>query len=162
VEQKDATLLHYVDVRYVGQSFEIRVKFDGEICTAENMRKLVGDFHAEHEKRYGHKDPAAPVELVNFRVEGIGEREPVFLTEIPSGKADPPQGSLKSIRKVYFEEKKIFLDTKILERERLLAGNVVEGPAIIEESSSTTLVHPGMTAKVDPYGSILIAIPEEN
>ena len=161
VEQKDATLLHYVDVRYVGQSFEIRVKFDGEICTAKNIQKLVGDFHAEHEKRYGHKDPDALVELVNFRVEGIGKREPVFLTEIPSGKVDPPQESLKSIRKVYFEEKKTFLDTKILERERLLAGNVVEGPAIIEESSSTTLIHPGMTAKVDPYGSILITIPEE-
>ena len=161
VEQKDATLLHYVDVRYVGQSFEIRVKFKGEACTAEHIRELVLNFHIEHEKRYGHKDLNAPVELVNFRVEGIGKREPIFLREIPSGRTDPSRESLKSVRKVYFEEKKTFLDTKIFERERLLAGNVIGGPAIVEESNSTTLLHPGMAGKVDSYGAILITIPED-
>jgi N-methylhydantoinase A len=160
VERKDVTLLKYVDVRYVGQSFEIRVKFDGEVCTTEHIQELVRNFHAEHEKRYGHKDLNAPVELVNFRVEGIGKREPIFLREIPFGKSDPPRESLKSIRKVYFEDNKTFLDTKIFERERLLAGNVIEGPAIIEESNSTTLIHPGMAGKTDSYGAILITIPD--
>jgi N-methylhydantoinase A len=160
VEQKDATLLKYVDVRYVGQSFEIRIKFDGEVCTDERIQELVLNFHTEHEKRYGHKDLDAPIELVNFRVEGIGKREPIFLKEIPSGKFAPPPESLKSIRKVYFEEITTFLDTKIFERERLLAGNVIEGPAIIEESNSTTLIHPGMAGKVDSYGAILVTIPD--
>jgi N-methylhydantoinase A len=159
VERKDTTLLKYVDVRYVGQSFEIRVKFEGEICTAEQIQQLVRNFHGEHEKRYGHKDLNAPVELVNFRVEGIGKREPIFLREIRVGHADPPAESLKSIRKVYFEENQAFLDTKIFERERLLAGNVIEGPAVVEESNATTLIHPGMAGKVDSYGAILITIP---
>jgi N-methylhydantoinase A len=74
-------------------------------------------------------------------------------------KSDPPQESLKSIRKVYFEENQAFLDTRIFERERLLAGNVIEGPAIVEESNATTLIYPGMVGKVDPYGAILITIP---
>ncbi len=160
VEQKDTTLLKYVDVRYVGQSFEIRVKFEGDVCTAEHIQELVRNFHVEHEKRYGHKDLNAPVELVNFRVEGIGKRESIFLREIPSGKADPPMESLKSIRKVYFEEKQTFLDTRIFERERLLAENVIEGPAVVEESNATTLIHPGMAGKVDSYGAILITIPD--
>ncbi|HSB06398.1 MAG TPA: hydantoinase/oxoprolinase family protein [Thermodesulfobacteriota bacterium] len=160
VEQKDTILLKYVDVRYVGQSFEIRVKFEGEVCAAEHIEELVRNFHIEHEKRYGHKDLNAPVELVNFRVEGIGKREPIFLREIPSGTSEPPQESLKSLRKVYFEEHQTFLDTKIFEREKLLAGNVIEGPAIMEESNSTTLIHPGMAGKVDSYGAILIAIPD--
>jgi N-methylhydantoinase A len=160
VERKDVTLLKYVDVRYVGQSFEIRVKFDGEVCTTEHIQELVRNFHAEHEKRYGHKDLNAPVELVNFRIEGIGKREPIFLREIPFGKSDPPRESLKSIRKVYFEENNTFLDTKIFEREKLLAGNVIEGPAIIEESNATTFIHPGMAGKVDSYGAILITIPD--
>ena len=159
VERKEATLLKYVDVRYVGQSFEIRVRFDGEVRTSDPIQELVRNFHVEHEKRYGHKDLNAPVELVNFRVEGIGKREPIFLGEIPSGKSDPPQESLKSIRKVYFEENQAFLDTRIFERERLLAGNVIEGPAIVEESNATTLIYPGMGGKVDPYGAILITIP---
>lgn len=161
VERKDSTLFKYVDVRYVGQSFEIRVKFDGgEVCTAEHIQELVRNFHMEHEKRYGHKDLNAPVELVNFRVEGIGKREPIFLREIPSGQADPPMESLKSIRRVYFEESQTFLDAKIFEREKLLAGNVIDGPAIIEESNSTTLIHPGTAGKVDSYGAILITIPD--
>ncbi len=147
VDRKEATLLKYVDVRYVGQSFEIRVRFDGEVCTTDHIQELVRNFHVEHEKRYGHKDLNAPVELVNFRVEGIGRREPIFLGEIPFGKSDPPQESLKSIRKVYFEENQAFLDTRIFERERLLAGNVIEGPAIVEESNATTLIHPGMAGK---------------
>jgi N-methylhydantoinase A len=160
VKQKDTTILRYIDVRYVGQSFEIRLKFEGEICNEENIQKLVQSFHDEHERRYGHKDPGAAVELVNFRVEGIGKREPIFLMEIPSGRADPPGESLKSIRKVYFEETWNFLDTRIFERERLLAGNEIEGPAIIEESNATTLIHPGMVGKVDSYGAILITLPD--
>lgn len=160
VDREDATLLKYVDVRYVGQSFEIRVKFEGEVCTAEHIEELVRNFHIEHEKRYGHKDLNAPVELVNFRVEGIGKRDPIFLREISSGTSEPPPESLKSLRKVYFEEHQTFLDTKIFEREKLLAGNVIEGPAIIEESNSTTLIHPGMAGKVDSYGAILITIPD--
>lgn len=160
VDREDATLLKYVDVRYVGQSFEIRVKFEGEVCTAEHIEELVRNFHIEHEKRYGHKDLNAPVELVNFRVEGIGKRDPIFLREISSGTSEPPQESRKSLRKVYFEEHQAFLDTKIFEREKLLAGNVIEGPAIIEESNATTLIHPGMAGKVDSYGAILITIPD--
>jgi len=159
VEPKEATLLKYVDVRYVGQSFEIRVRFDGEACTIDPIQELARNFHVEHEKRYGHKDLNAPVELVNFRVEGIGKREPIFLGKIPTGKSDPPRESLKSIRKVYFEEDQTFLDTRIFERERLLAGNVIEGPAIVEESNATTLIYPGMAGKVDSYGAILITIP---
>jgi N-methylhydantoinase A/oxoprolinase/acetone carboxylase beta subunit len=159
VDREDATLFKYVDVRYVGQSFEIRVKFEGEVCAAEHIEELVRNFHIEHEKRYGHKDLNAPVELVNFRVEGIGKREPIFLREIQSGTADPPKESLKSVRRVYFDENQAFLDTKIFERERLLAGNAIEGPAIIEESNSTTLIHPGMKGEVDSYGAILITLP---
>ena len=159
VERKEATLLKYVDVRYVGQSFEIRVRFDGDVCTTDSIQELARNFHVEHEKRYGHKDLNAPVELVNFRVEGIGKREPIFLREIPSGKSDPPQESLKSIRKVYFDENQAFLDTRIFERERLLSGNVIEGPAIVEESNATTLIYPEMAGKVDSYGAILITIP---
>jgi N-methylhydantoinase A len=160
VTREDSTLLKYVDVRYVGQSFEIRVKFAGGTCTPEQIEQLVHDFHGEHEKRYGHKDLNAPVELVNFRVEGIGKRDPIFLREIRSGQANPPSESLKSVRKVYFEEGHAFRDTKIFERERLLAGNVIEGPAIVEESNATTLIHPGMAGKVDPFGAILITIPD--
>ncbi len=160
VERKDATLFRYVDIRYVGQSFEIRIPFPGQICTKENIDELVRNFHGEHERRYGHKDLSAAVELVNFRIEGIGKREPIFLREIASGKQDPPKESLKANRNVYFEESQGFLETRIFERERLLAGNVIEGPAVIEESNATTLIHPGMAATVGSHGAILITISD--
>ncbi len=156
VNQKDTLILRYVDVRYVGQSFEIRIKFEGEKCNEANFKELIQTFHQDHERRYGHKDLTAPVELVNFRVEGIGKRKPIELREIPSGRMDPPSTSLKSVRKVYFEETNTFLDTKIFEREGLLAGNLIEGPAIVEESNSTTIIHPEMVGRVDPYGAISI------
>jgi N-methylhydantoinase A len=158
VKEEDTVILKYVDVRYVGQSFEIRINFEGETRNEINIQKLIQTFHNEHERRYGHKDLTSPVEIVNFRVEGIGKRPPIHLKEISSGGTEPPLESLKSIRKVYFEESQTFLNTKIFERERLLAGNVIEGPAIIEEPNATTLIHPGMGGEVNPYGAILITI----
>lgn len=160
VGMDDAILLRYVDVRYVGQSFELRIPLDAKICDQPSLHRLVETFHQEHERRYGHKDSSAPIELVNFRIVGIGPRKPVLLRELSGGGAQPARESLKSVRKVYFEEVQSYIDTNVYQRERLLAGNRIEGPAIIEESNATTLIHPGTVGVVDQYGSILICIPE--
>ena len=140
-----------VDMRYVGQSFEINVPFDG------NWRLVIGEFHARHGQRYGHAHPDEPVELVNLRVRAVGEtRKPVF-EELPVGGADPSAASAGE-RPVWFEGQAGLQPqaARLFEREKFRAGNRVEGPAIVFQMDATTVIPPGWTGMVDYWGHLLL------
>jgi N-methylhydantoinase A len=68
-------------------------------------------------------------------------------------------GAIKARRKAYFDG---WYDCPIFDREKLVSGNQVRGPAIIEQMDSTTVVHPGQTANIDRFGNIIIEIHGEN
>jgi len=140
-----------VDMRYVGQSFEINVPFDG------NWGLVIGEFHARHGQRYGHAHPDEPVELVNLRVRAVGEtRKPVF-EELPVGGADPSAASAGE-RPVWFEGQAGLQPqaARLFEREKFRAGNRVEGPAIVFQMDATTVIPPGWAGMVDCWGHLLL------
>ena len=140
-----------VDMRYVGQSFEINVPFEG------NWRLVIGEFHARHGQRYGHAHPDEPVELVNLRVRAVGEtRKPVF-EELPVGGADPSAASAGE-RPVWFEGQAGLQPqaARLFEREKFRAGNRVEGPAIVFQMDATTVIPPGWAGTVDCWGHLLL------
>ncbi|MGY1781647.1 hydantoinase/oxoprolinase family protein [Geodermatophilus sp. SYSU D01036] len=143
------------DLRYVGQAFEVRVPVaDGELdrAAAEDVAQA---FHAAHRQLYGYDfatDPRQAVEWVNLRVSGIGPiRRPdvVRLPERDGGTDRAVTGS----RRVFFDD---WVDTPTYDRTRLGAGDVVSGPAVIEEFGSTVPVHPGFAATVDAHGNLLL------
>lgn len=70
----------------------------------------------------------------------------------------PTAEALKGKRPVYFEEEGGFIDCSIYERDKLLASNVIKGPAIVEEATSTSVIHPGQTLRVDEYGNLIVKI----
>lgn len=135
-------LERYIDVRYVGQSYEIRIP-------AENAVSL---FHEAHATLYGYADPSSPVEFVNFRVVGIGKQDKITLKKIQKSKKKP---EARVRRPVFFGE---FIDTPIYERKTLRYQDTLEGPAVIEETESTLLIPPGWSCVVDPYGNILAEV----
>jgi N-methylhydantoinase A len=149
-----------VDMRYVGQSFELPIPLAG-FSDAE-WAGLVAAFHAEHRRRFGHSDPAAPVELVSLAVIAKGLIDTPELPRPAAGDARPPDEALSGTRRVYFEPASPtggdWHDCRIWRREALLAGNAVAGPAIVEEVSATTVLYPGDRARIDEFGSLIVEV----
>ncbi len=148
-----------VDLRYTGQSHEIAVEVDTDagILDRAALDELVVRFHAEHRRAYGFSAPGEPVELVALRLTAVGripQPEPARLAPHAQGEGPAaPQGT----RPVHFAEAGGFVACAVHARERLGAGAVVAGPAIVEEVDSATVVHPGFSARVDTFGNLLVA-----
>jgi N-methylhydantoinase A len=142
-----------VDMRYIGQSFELPIPLAAFAET--DWAALVPAFHTEHQARFGHSDPAAPVEIVSFGVTATGLIDLPELPRPPKGDRTPPASARTGTRRVYYD---IWHDCPVWSREALLAGNEIAGPAIVEEVSATTVLYPGDRARVDTVGSLIVEI----
>ncbi|MBL0699978.1 MAG: hydantoinase/oxoprolinase family protein, partial [Desulfosarcina sp.] len=137
----------YLDMRYKGQSYEILVPF---------YEKFVEEFHNLHEKLYGYCNKDKMIEIVNIRLRARGSAEkPQFYK---SGKMSAKISSKARLpdKKAVFDGKKT--STKIIQRDRLLSGNIIKGPALLTEYSSTIIIPPNASGQVDDYGNILITV----
>ena len=141
------------DMRYKGQFHIINVTGPKGTVTEATLQEAEEAFHAEHQRLYTFASRGDPTEIVNLRVRGIGKVSRPGLRRLEPGEA---KDAYKGTRQVYFREADGFLDTQIYYRERLGAGSALEGPAVIEERTSTTLVPKGFNAKVDDYGNITL------
>ncbi|MGD9912958.1 MAG: hydantoinase/oxoprolinase family protein [Rhizobiaceae bacterium] len=146
------------DLRYVGQGYELKVALPkGEISEA-GMQGVWAAFHKAHAAEYGHAFENSPIEIVNVRVSGIGRMAKITKLQPPAG------GSLEEAqvrtRACTFRvdgELKDF-DTPIYQRAKLPVGESFDGPAIILQKDSTTVVPPRAKAIVHVSGSILITL----
>ncbi|EAP97361.1 N-methylhydantoinase (ATP-hydrolyzing) A 2 [Janibacter sp. HTCC2649] len=152
-----------VDLRYFGQAYEVRVLAPADEAVDEAYAAKVAEaFHDAHTQLYGYDfrgDPTQQVEWVNLRVTGVGPITRPELLEIAS--AEGESGSVeerarRSTRQVCFDADHGYVDTGVWWRPDLRAGDVVTGPAIIEEFGSTVPVHPGFVVKVDTFGNLVI------
>jgi N-methylhydantoinase A len=146
-------LVREADVRYAGQSMEVRVQVPAGHVTREFLADVFAAFHGAHDKTFGyHYAGEQKVELVNFRVSGFGLIDRPRLSRLPAGEQSLPAG--KATRPVYFDG--AFRETVIYERTSLPAGCCLCGPVVIEEFGSTTVVFPRQTVTVDPLGVLII------
>jgi N-methylhydantoinase A len=141
-----------VDMRYVGQAYEITVPVDG----ARDVAEIVERFHALHERLYAHRLDGAAVELVALRAAAVGRLPGAAPRHVEPGDLTPPGDALKARRPVFFDEAPGWVECAIYERGRLLGGNRIAGPAIIEQMDTTTVVFPGQQATVLPTGTLAI------
>src|SRR5712671_6020339 len=118
-----------VDMRYIGQSYELPIPLAGS--DAAEWAGLVPAFHAEHLRRFGHSDPAAPIEVVSFAVTATGLIDTPELPRPPQGGREPPEGARSGTRRAFFETTGAWAECKVWQREALLAGNEIAGPAIV-------------------------------
>ncbi|MGY1762063.1 hydantoinase/oxoprolinase family protein [Geodermatophilus sp. SYSU D00779] len=149
------------DLRYVGQAFEVRVPVaDGElgaVLTRGAADAVAQAFHAAHRQLYGYdfaEDPRQAVEWVNLRVSGIGPIRRPDLVELAPADEPATERAVTGSRPVFFDDD--WVETPTYDRPRLASGDVVPGPAVIEEFGSTVPVHPGFRATVDTHGNLLI------
>ena len=149
VAAREVRVAYAADMRYVGQAYELEVPIAAPV-TAGSVPDIVTAFHAVHERVYGYARVQQPVEFVNFRaVHTFPLPRPVVAAAARSG------GSLDAARlgsrPAYFGE---FVPTAVYERARLPLGVRVPGPAIVEQTDTTTVIPPGVVAIVDDAGNL--------
>jgi N-methylhydantoinase A len=140
-----------LDLRYAGQGYEITMS-----CTADEVAALTAlrkKFDAEHKDRFGHSAPEELVEVVSYRVRGIGLVPPVSMP------AFTPQGgklsnALRETRPVRFGGKTVAC--AVYQREELDVGLTLRGPAILDQFDCTTVICAGQTARVDEWKNLIV------
>jgi N-methylhydantoinase A len=143
-------MVYSADMRYSGQAFELSVPIAGNNLELPDFESA---FHETYRKAYGHSREGKEVELVNLRLAAFGAVDKPALSGGESGKGNLSR-ALKGKRPVYFEGS--FLDCPIYERELLSIGTSVNGPAVVEELGSTTVLFPGWKASADHLGSLIL------
>ena len=155
VRQEDISFLRQVDMRYVGQSYELTVPLPAEQLDASKIASVLEQFHIEHDRAYGYSAPTEPVEFVNLRLTAIGKIAKPRLRELEGDNTDIAAAQ-KATRSAYFAESDGYVECPIYDRYRLGPGCVLTGPAIVEEIDSTTVIHPGYSAQVDRFGNLIL------
>ena len=156
VAEHDMALMRGAEMRYLGQLRDIDVMLpetrSGAAFTQEDCRALVAAFHDRHDALYGWADPALPAIVAVPKVRAIGKRRPFELpTEAFSG--TDPTAAFKRKRPAYFKELGGFVETACYDGDRLRHGNVIVGPAIVEERKTTIVIPPGCVVVSDAFGN---------
>ena len=160
MQPEDTVFQRQVDMRYVGQSYELTIPLPANaegvpLLHPPEIEVVLKRFHLEHDRAYGYSVPDEPVEFVNLRLTAIGQIAKPQLRELTVEGRNVADAQ-KASRPVYFAERDGYVDCPIYDRYRLAAGSVLEGPAIVEEVDSTTVLHPGYQARVDKFGNLIL------
>jgi N-methylhydantoinase A len=146
--------VRHAGMRYRGQSYEVAVLVPN-LQGPHDLDDLVRRFHDAHQRRYGHMAQAEAVEIVNFQVTAIG-RIPKPATRTFAGTGPRPEKPFE-VRQAYFNASDA-CDVPVWRRGDLAPGARIEGPAVIEEQTSTTVLYPGQRAGVDDYLNIEVEV----
>jgi N-methylhydantoinase A len=152
IDRSRIRLVREADIRYAGQSMEVRVTAPSGAVDATFLNGLIGAFNAAHLRTFGYDYAGRQkIELVNLCVSGFGVIERPQLPKLAprAGRPEP-----KDHRPVYFGG--AYVHTPVFDRAALPAEGRVSGPAIVEEFGSTTVVFPGQAVEVDPHGILVI------
>ncbi len=133
-----------LDMRYVGQAYELMVREDGDFLAA---------FHRAHEQRYGYSDPVRKVEIVNVRTRLIGLTPKPKLDRLPKAKRSVGAAPVET-RFAFFAGRR--MRTRIYDRAALRPNDAITASAVISEYSATTVVPPGWRGTVDSWGNIIL------
>jgi N-methylhydantoinase A/oxoprolinase/acetone carboxylase beta subunit len=146
------------ECRYAGQGYELRVDVAAGDVDEVWVDRCRTDFHDIHEREYSRRFEDADIEIPNVRVRGIGLMPALEPRETERGEKAPAEDALRQEGTAWFrvggELRQVA--TLYYERSALRAGNRVDGPAIVHQYDSTTVIPPGLTASVDGFGNIII------
>lgn len=148
------------EMRYVGQNYELQVEIPTENITVSDIEKMKQDFFVAHEKNYGYYNPNAPVQFVNFRCEATGIVKKPNLAELETTLDDPSKAEIGR-RVVHFEESGA-VDCPVYDRAKFGRAERVNGPCIIEQMDSTTVVPPNTWFSIDKFGNLIIRAFDED
>lgn len=155
-EKVEASLRQFhlaIDAHYRGQSHEIRVLLDG--VNDAGLDDFLARFSAAHKASYGYDIPGQSVVIVSCRLQAVGLVPKAFAANYVGGTSVVE--ALAEERSVYFGPGEGWKTTPVYRRSKLPIGLPLDGPAIVEEMSSTTVILSGQSAVVDAFGNIIIS-----
>jgi N-methylhydantoinase A len=158
VTPRQVTVKRALDMRYVGQEHAVTVDVPMEVFTRQDRAGIKRHFDAMHERRYGTCAPDERAEIVSLRTTVTGVMLKPPQERIAAGGPAPGRAAFTGERRVHFGEHGGFLRTPTYARPALLAGNRIDGPALVEEHASTTVLMPGDGLEVDAFGNLVITI----
>jgi len=142
------------DLRYLGQEHTVTVEAD-EVSWTELRQR----FDTAHERAYGYAAPDVPVQLLNLRLTVVFPLERPRLTALPRGTGAVPAPETRKIYSTLVQE---LLEYRVFQRDRLCAGDAIEGPAAVEEAGTTTVIEPGDVLRVEAHGGLVVDVARES
>ncbi|MCY1604480.1 hydantoinase/oxoprolinase family protein [Staphylococcus pettenkoferi] len=153
IEEGKIIVTKSLDLRYKGQDHPVEVTVPYNQIEEHNLPEIINTFHKKHEQLYTYALKDNGIEIVNLKVSAIGKIDKPKIKEISI-----PQGNaIKEERYVYFENEG-WKNVKIYDREYLEIGKDIQGPAVIEEKTTTILINTDDSAVKDKFGNIIIHI----
>ena len=142
-----------LDLRYAGQGYEVPIACDDPLDDAGGLDRLRGRFDERHRSLFGHMAPEEPVEVVSYRVRGIGL---VPLVELPkfAQTGTPLSEAKRGTRRVHFDRTPV--DCPVYRRDLVDVGLTIAGPAILDQLDCTTVIPPGQFARVDDWKNLIV------
>lgn len=154
---REVRIVRAADMRYVGQEHAVTVELSDEMFQSQNRDAIRAAFDDEHQQRYGTCAPKEPVELVSVRLTAYGVMKPPPISALAEGSGAPAPDALRATKPVYFASSG-FVPTPVYRRTALRAGDRIQGPALVEEHASTTVLQPGDSLVVDALGALIMTI----
>jgi N-methylhydantoinase A len=142
-------LTRALDLRYIGQQWDITVPVIGEFDPV----KIRHDFDLEHDRLFGHTQPGGIIEITKVRAAGIGKLPPLK-QQSPTPASGP--ATPISTRRVWTDSDVGWKDLPVYGAGQLAPGHVINGPAVIDEATTTILLGSGDLLRVDPTGNFLV------
>jgi N-methylhydantoinase A len=158
IDPASARIARSADLRYKGQINEVEVPVPSGPLDEATLAQLATDFHRRYETVYGKGAGfrEARVEIVTYRIRASAISAKPRIVAAPEADRTPATAARAGTRPVYWAEVGDFQPTPVYWSERLEPGNVVPGPAIIQAPDTTIVVHPFESARLDPFGNVLI------
>lgn len=154
IAAQDIVLSRTADMRYVRQFHQVESEVPLGKLTQKDVATILDNFHKRHEDLYTFSMPWRAIEFITFRLKATVPRAGFELVKIQTGTRDAA-AALKRKRSCRFAGKDV--ETPVYDGTKLLGGNTIKGPAIIEEATTTVVVPPSFTAEVDAYKNYILA-----
>ncbi|MFN8593821.1 MAG: hydantoinase/oxoprolinase family protein [Thermomicrobiales bacterium] len=158
VSRDEATIVRGLEMRYVGQIFEVPVDVTGLTLDSDVVPEIMERLHRQHEKEYTYRHESGVGEIINATVTCVGHLPPVRAAQ--SGYQVADGDALLGERPMYFRQCDDYRSTPVYSGARLVAGDVIAGPAVVEEDNATVVVFPGFDLELTPHSLYLMRLRE--
>lgn len=156
IAPRDRYYRRSIDMRYLGQFHEVELPITEADLNAEIIEQVVQDFHRKHEELYAYSERESETEMINLRLAVFGNVVPPARKAREEAAMLDAERYIKGQRPVFFEDKMGFVPTFIYDGDAMQVGNIVEGPAIIEQTTTTIVIPPGWRLDVTEYGDYVM------
>ena len=149
--EQNIELYRFCEIRYFGQNHELEIPIEGATFSDSNVERLWQSFHELHESQFGFANPGEVIELVNIKVIGVSQSTNVSFPNIGTATRSPGKVTDRNVRYETGWER-----VPVYRRKDLFASQKLDGPAVVEEDASSTILRRGQTLTVDSIGNLII------